>query len=57
MPNQQALAELKTLYLKHFNITLSSEELQEEASDLLYIYAFSQGRLNELPALQEFEDD
>jgi hypothetical protein len=57
MPNHKALDELRSLFLKNYGLKLTDEELEQEASDLLYIYAFSQGRLDELPPLQEFEDD
>lgn len=57
MLNQRALNELRKLFSENYAVELSKEQLQEEASDLLYLYAFSQGRLSELPTLQEFEDD
>lgn len=56
MPDPRAIEELKTLYRKHFQITLTDEQAKKEAADLIFIYAFSQGRLHELPALQIFED-
>lgn len=57
MLNQKALNELRELFSQNYAVELTKEQLEEEASDLLYLYAFSQGRLNELPTLQEFEDD
>ena len=54
---QKALQELRDLFVYQYSMELSIERLKEEASDLLYVYAFSQGRENELPPLQEFDDD
>jgi hypothetical protein len=46
MLNKDALNELKSLFSRHYDINLSDTELFEEASDLLYLYAFSQGKFH-----------
>ncbi len=43
MLNPKAFTELNELYKKHYGIELSDEELRNEAIDLLYLYAVSQG--------------
>ncbi|WP_348746674.1 hypothetical protein [Tenacibaculum sp. 190524A02b] len=43
---QEALDELKKLFMDNYNIQLTDKQCEEEAKDLLYIYAFSQGKLH-----------
>ncbi|MGG8497912.1 hypothetical protein ACQY1Q_15985 [Tenacibaculum sp. TC6] len=43
---QEALEELKVLFEKNYGIKLTETQIEEEAKDLLYIYAFSQGELH-----------
>lgn len=43
---QEALKELKGLFIDDYNLRLTDLECKEEAADLLFIYAFSQGELH-----------
>lgn len=48
---EKAINELRMLFKDNYDVTLTSEECLEEAKDLLYIYAFSQGKLHLLKSL------
>ncbi len=41
---QKAATELKKLFYKHYSVELLDEECEQEMYELLYIYAFSQGK-------------
>ena len=41
---QKAIDELKILFQTHYSVDLSDEECKQEMYDLLYLYAFSQGK-------------
>jgi hypothetical protein len=43
---QEAIEQLRKLFKDKYNKELTDKELKEEAIDLLYIYAFSEGKLH-----------
>jgi hypothetical protein len=57
---EKAIIDFMDLYKTQFHIELSKEEALKEISDLLYIYAFTQGKhylLNRIGTLQIIDVD
>jgi hypothetical protein len=57
MLNDQAYSELRCLYKKHYNMELSDDELKKEAYDLMFIFAFTQGKIDAFLSAFPLQDD
>lgn len=43
---EEAINQLRMLFKNKYGINFSNEECLDEGKDLLYVYAFSQGKLH-----------
>ena len=52
---RKSLTDFVKLYKEEFGIDLREEQAKEELSDLLYIYAFSEGKNHVLNAISSLQ--